>query len=70
MTSETKFDVPLSDRQIEAIAERAAEKALEKVYAQVGKSVLIKAAWLVGLVVTGLLLWLGGKGFIKPPTIP
>lgn len=66
MSDETRFDVQLSDAQIEAIAERAAEKALQKVYAEVGKSILTKAAWLVGLVVVGLALWLTGKGFIKP----
>ncbi len=56
----------LSEVQIEAIAERAATKALEKIYAEVGQSVLRKLAWLAGLVVVGLFIWLGGKGFIKP----
>ena len=39
---------PLTDEQIELIAERAAEKALEKVYASVGKSIVNKILWLVG----------------------
>jgi hypothetical protein len=56
----------LSEAQIEAIAERAATKALEKIYAEVGQSVLKKLAWLAGLVVVGLFIWLGGKGFVKP----
>ena len=38
----------LTEEQIELIAERAAEKALEKVYAQVGKSVISKVLWLAG----------------------
>ena len=38
----------LTEEQLEAIAERAAEKALEKVYAQVGKSVISKVLWVVG----------------------
>ena len=65
MSDETHFEVPLSDAQIDLIAERAAEKALKKVYAEVGESVLKKAAWLTGLVVVGLAIWLAGKGVIK-----
>lgn len=51
----------LTEAEIDSIAERAAKKALESVYADVGRSVLKKAAWLTGLVVIGLALWLIGK---------
>jgi hypothetical protein len=57
-----KQQIPLSDSQIEAIAERAAEVALNKVYADVGKNVLKKMAWLTGVAVIGLALWLAGNG--------
>jgi len=50
----------LSEEQFEAIAERAADKALEKVYNQVGKSVLTRLAWLAGIVIISLALWLSG----------
>ena len=50
--------VELTDDQIEAIAERAAEVALNKVYTEVGKSVLKKMAWLAGVAVIGLAMWL------------
>lgn len=53
-------EVPLTDEQIEAIAERAAEVALNKVYTEVGKSVLKKLAWLTGVAVLGLFMWLAG----------
>ncbi len=53
-------DIPLTDEQIEAIAERAAEVALNKVYTEVGKSVLKKLAWLTGAAVVGLAMWLAG----------
>lgn len=52
--------VQLTDDQIEAIAERAAEVALNKVYTEVGKSVLKRMAWLAGAAVIGLALWLAG----------
>lgn len=54
-------DIQLTDAQIEAIAERAAEVALNKVYAEVGKNVLKKLAWLAGAAVIGLALWLAGN---------
>ena len=54
-------EIALTDSQIEAIAERAAEVALNKVYAEVGKSVLKKLAWLTGAAVIGLALWLAGN---------
>ena len=60
--SEPKQNLPLTDSQIEAIAERAAEVALNKVYADVGKNVLKRMAWLTGVAVIGLALWLAGNG--------
>lgn len=52
----------LSEEQIELIAERAATKALERVYAQIGKSVVTKALWMVGAAVLALAAWLKGSG--------
>ena len=51
----------LSDAEIDVIAERAAKKALQSVYAEVGRSVLKKLAWLTGVAVLGLAMWLIGK---------
>jgi hypothetical protein len=55
-------EVQLTDEQIEAIAERAAEVALNKVYTEVGKNVLKKLAWLTGAAVVGLAMWLSEHG--------
>lgn len=52
----------LSDEQIELIAEKAAEKALLKVYANVGKGIINKLAFILGACAIGILLWMGGKG--------
>jgi hypothetical protein len=58
----TNSEVQLTDAQIDAIAERAAEVALNKVYTEVGKNVLRKLAWLTGVAVIGLAMWLAGHG--------
>lgn len=55
-------EIQLTDEQIEAIAERAAEVAFEKIYKEVGKSVLTKLAWMAGAAVVGLFIWAGGHG--------
>jgi hypothetical protein len=54
----------LTDEQIELIAERAAEKALEKVYASVGRSVVQKFLWILGASALALAAWLKGSGKI------
>ena len=56
--------IPLNEDQIDAIAERAAEKALEKVYADVGQAVLKKLAWIAGAAILALFVFLAGKGVV------
>jgi len=59
----------LSDDQIEEIAERAAQKAIEKAtqdfYAGVGKSIMGKVYWMVGLMIVGLFVWMNKNGWVK-----
>lgn len=57
-------DFKLSEDQIDAIAERAAEKALEKVYTQIGKSIVQKALWIIGAGCLSLFAWLKAKGLV------
>lgn len=58
----------LSEDQIEMIAEKAAEKAIEKltthVYQEVGRSVVSKLFYIVGACAIGLYLWLKSKGIV------
>lgn len=58
--------MPLSEEQIESIAEKAADKAVKKltdqIYRDVGRGVLAKLTWLVGAAVIGVYLWLDAKG--------
>lgn len=58
-------NLPLTDEQIDVIAERAAAKAIEKVYTEIGKNVVKRFFWLVGVATLVLLAWLGGTGHLK-----
>ena len=59
----------LSDEQLEEIATRAAEKAIAKVtqdlYTSIGKAVLTKVIWSVGVAWVALIIWMQARGFIK-----
>lgn len=55
----------LTQEQIEAIAERAAEVALERVYTQIGKSIVSKFLWICGAAGLAVAAWLNGHGLIK-----
>lgn len=58
--------VRLSDEQMDQIAEKAAERALAKVYEEVGKSVAKKLLWLLGAGMVGLVMLLGRAGVKLP----
>jgi len=53
-------EVQLTEAQIDAIVDKAVEKTFNRVYQEVGKSILTKMAWLAGAAVIGLFMWLGG----------
>jgi tetrahydromethanopterin S-methyltransferase subunit G len=53
-------ELQLTEAQIDAIVDRAVEKTFNRVYQEVGKSILTKLAWLTGAAVVGLFMWLGG----------
>ena len=55
-------EVQLTEAQIDAIVDRAVEKTFNRVYQEVGKSILTKVAWMTGVAVVGLAMWLGGHG--------
>ena len=52
----------LTEEEVDYIAEKAAERALEKVYASVGKNVVRRIMWLVGAAALGVIVWLGSEG--------
>ena len=55
---------PLTEAQIEAIAERAAELAIERVYTNIGKWTIQRLLLMVGAASLAVMAWLGG-GQIK-----
>jgi hypothetical protein len=52
----------LSEAEMDAIAERAADRAIRKMYESIGKSVAQKMYWAIGIVVVGMLMMLAGNG--------
>lgn len=63
----------LSDEEIDAIAEKAAEKAAKhvveeltsRIYMEVGKTVLGKLLWMAGAIVVGVVIWGTSAGWLK-----
>lgn len=58
--------VSLTPEQIDHIAERAAEVALEKVYVSVGKTVVGKVLWMVGALTLAIGMWANSHGVFTP----
>lgn len=58
----------LTEDDIDEIAEKAAEKAVQKmtshIYQEVGKGLVARLLWLAGAVLVGLAMWLHSKGDI------
>lgn len=53
----------LTEADIDRIAERAAERALEKVYGQIGKSIVTRVLWILGALALGFAT---AKGWFHP----
>jgi hypothetical protein len=54
--------VQLTPEQIEEIAKKAVEIAFKEMYAEVGKSIVKKLFWIVGVLAVSLMVWLSAKG--------
>lgn len=59
----------LNDEQIDEIAERAADLAVKKLtenaYKAVGKSIIEKLFWIVGVLTVAVYLWAKEKGIVS-----
>jgi hypothetical protein len=58
--------ISISEADLERIAELAVQKVVDKLYLEVGKGVLKRLAWVIGISVVALLMWMGGKGIHLP----
>ena len=56
---------PLTDAEMDTIAERAADRAIRKMYEQIGKSVAQQIYWFIGVAVVGMMMLLAGNGITK-----
>lgn len=69
---ERRREPHLTEDQIEAIASRAAEKAVKKMtddaFKAVGKTVVEKLFWIVGVLAVGMFAWMQATGK-APPSI-
>lgn len=63
---ERRTHIALSDEQIEVIAERAAEKAIEKMtanlYQEIGRGFVKKLFTLIGVLTVAVAIWATQKG--------
>ena len=55
----------LTDEELEAIADRVADKLQERFYMEVGKKVFHRFVWIVGVVVVASVLYLKDWSFLK-----
>lgn len=66
---ERRSEPHISESQIEEIAERAAQRAMAKLtdeaYRTIGKGVLNKLFYIVGVLVTAAYFWATSKGLVK-----
>lgn len=56
--------ITLEEDDVDQFIDRAVERAVDRFYAEVGKSVLKKVAWVVGACAVGLYVYLKNKGIV------
>lgn len=52
----------LSEEEIDKIVEKALDKAVEKMYLEVGRSIIKRGLWVIGSAVVAIAIWLAGGG--------
>jgi hypothetical protein len=55
----------LSEDDIEDLVGRISQRVMDKCYQDIGRSVVNKTLWVIGLVSVSLLIWLAGAGKLK-----
>lgn len=54
----------LSEGEHDKLVNATADKVLEKVYGEIGKGMVKRLAWVLGLTGTGIFVWLVKRGII------
>ncbi len=52
--------------RMEHVVELAVDKVFTRMYEEIGKGIVEKLFWVLGIGALALLGWLAGKGFVKP----
>ena len=60
-TEERRHVLSLSEEQLDEIAQRAANRAFEMIYQEIGRGVIKRLYWGVGVTVVAVLMWLGAN---------
>lgn len=55
----------LSEEEVELLVGRVSQRVLENFYQEVGRSVMSKVLWVIGLVTVSLVIWLTSTGRMK-----
>lgn len=55
----------LTDEELEAIADRVADKLQERFYMEVGKKVFHRFVWIMGVIVVASVLYMKDWGWLK-----
>lgn len=64
---ERRVRVTLTEDQINEIVQKTVAQVFEQIYAEVGKSVVRKALWIIGALALTAMAWLVHKDAIKLP---
>lgn len=59
---ESQKEITLTEAQLNDIADRAAEKALAKVYGEIGKAVVTRLFIIIGIIAVGIWVWIEKRG--------
>ena len=65
MSNEERRIVRLSEEQLEYIIKGVKKQAMDEIYADIGKGVVRRILWVLGLIAAGLLGYLAAKGHIQ-----
>lgn len=62
---ERRQTVTLTEEQLDHIVQKVADEVFNRIYAEIGKSLVKKLSWMFGISILGLFIYMASKGFIK-----